>query len=86
MLDRITRLIVQDKTHENECDVNILENHKKNVSRSEGSIWSTHTACQNHKNQKEIPLEIRFDQAGTNQCKPREDHGNSLIKEFELEE
>src|SRR5579859_4002823 len=56
LLDGISRLIIQDKTHENECDVDILENHEKDVSRSECSIRSTHTARQNNKNQKEIPL------------------------------
>jgi len=27
-------LIMQYKTHENECDVNILENHEKDVARA----------------------------------------------------
>ena len=47
---------VQDKTHDDKSDVDILEYHEENFTGSKSSISITHTARQNHKNQKEISL------------------------------
>jgi hypothetical protein len=47
---------VQDKTHEEESDVDVLEYHEENLTRGKSSINITHTARQNNKNQKEISL------------------------------